>query len=159
MRRTIREIQDSKLSHALTKSDEALLQYLTAEKVDFRIQLAVMELRKHRFSSGVQIKEIAAGLHISSSHLRHLFKKELGIAPAHYLKALRLQAAKELLETTFLSVKEVMAAVGLTDLSHFVRDYKKHHGETPSQSRSSGQSANLLGGRKLRIRLSGRGNR
>jgi hypothetical protein len=41
-----------------------------------------------------------------------------------------LRKAKELLETTFLSVKEVIAAVGISDLSHFVRDYKERYGES-----------------------------
>ena len=43
--------------------------------------------------------------------------------------------AKELLASTFLSVKEVMSSAGLTDMSHFVRDYKLTFGETPSQTR------------------------
>jgi transcriptional regulator GlxA family with amidase domain len=50
-----------------------------------------------------------------------------------------LQKSKELLETTFLSVKEIMVAVGFADLSHFVRDYKQQFGETPSQTRASAQ--------------------
>jgi transcriptional regulator GlxA family with amidase domain len=91
----------------------------------------------------VRIKEIAATLHISSSHLRHLFKKELGVAPTHYVKVLRLRKAKKLIENTFLSIKEIMAAVGISDLSHFVRDYKEHCGETPSQARARAQRTRL----------------
>jgi transcriptional regulator GlxA family with amidase domain len=86
-----------------------------------------------------RIKEIAATLHISSSHLRHLFKKEVGMAPAHYVKVVRLQRAKKLLENTFLSVKEIMAEVGISDPSHFVRDYKELYGETPSHARARAQ--------------------
>jgi two-component system response regulator YesN len=88
-------------------------------------------------SPAVRIKEIAATLHISSSYLRHLFKKELGMAPTHYVKVLRLQKAKKLLENTYLSVKEIMAQVGISDPSHFVREYKQQFGETPSQTRAS----------------------
>jgi len=89
----------------------------------------------------LRINEIAARLHISSSYLRHLFKNEVGMAPTHYIKVLRLSKAKELLENTFLSVKEVMAEVGFSDLSHFVRDYKQQYGETPSQTRASARVA------------------
>lgn len=114
----------------------AIAQDRGVEVADPRIQLALTLLRKNSLAPSVRIKEIAARLHISSSHLRHLFKKELGIAPTHYVKALRMRKAREMLETTFLSVKEVMAAVGFADLSHFVRDYKTQYLETPSQTRA-----------------------
>lgn len=39
--------------------------------------------------------------------------------PARYLRRLRMRRAMELLETTNLSVKQVMARVGLCDESHF----------------------------------------
>ena len=52
-----------------------------------------------------------------------------------YLKNLRMQKAGELLETTSLNVKEVAAAVGMRDQSHFVRAFKKSYGLTPSQYR------------------------
>jgi len=48
---------------------------------------------------------------------------------------MRLERAKELMQGSFLSVKEVMILVGMTDLSHFVKDYKNMHGETPGQTR------------------------
>jgi len=40
-----------------------------------------------------------------------------------------------LLETTFLSIKETMMAVGMTDASRFVRDFKKVSGHTPTEYR------------------------
>jgi AraC family transcriptional regulator of arabinose operon len=47
-----------------------------------------------------------------------------------------MQAAKELLETTFLSIKEIVALVGFNDESHFVRNFKKLYGVTPSEHRA-----------------------
>jgi transcriptional regulator GlxA family with amidase domain len=114
---------------------------LTAKTADPRIQLAVKLLEKNALAPAIRINEIAARLHISSSHLRHIFKKEVGVAPAHYVRALRLRHARDLLETTFLSVKEIMAAVGFSDVSHFVRAYKSQFGETPSQTRASAKIA------------------
>jgi transcriptional regulator GlxA family with amidase domain len=56
----------------------------------------------------------------------------MGMAPKQYLKNLRLERAKELEETTFLRVKEIMSAVGINDESHFARDFKAKYGETPA---------------------------
>jgi AraC-like DNA-binding protein len=50
---------------------------------------------------------------------------------AQYLKSLRMQRAKELIDSTFLSTKEIMKMVGLKDESHFVREFKKIHGLPP----------------------------
>jgi predicted transposase len=47
-----------------------------------------------------------------------------------------MQQAAILLTTTFLSVKEIVRRVGLTDESHFVRDFKRLYGMTPSEYRN-----------------------
>jgi hypothetical protein len=49
-----------------------------------------------------------------------------------YLRLLRMERAKDLLESSFLSVKEIGFRVGLTDESHFVRDFKATYGLSPS---------------------------
>jgi AraC-like DNA-binding protein len=48
-----------------------------------------------------------------------------------------MQQAATLLTTTFLSVKEIVRRIGLTDESHFVRDFKRIYGMTPSEYRNS----------------------
>src|SRR6185437_11066252 len=92
----------------------------------------------------VPLSAIASSLHMSSSHLRHLIRREIGMSATHYVKILRLKRARELLESSFLSVKEVMSSVGMNDISHFVREYKAAFGCTPSQSRAlaAGKSGN-----------------
>jgi AraC family transcriptional regulator of arabinose operon len=86
---------------------------------------------------GMQIDVLARAVHLSSSRLRHLFGNQIGISLSHYVKLLQLQRAKKLLETSFLEVKEIAAQVGVNDLSHFIRDYKRVYQETPSQTRST----------------------
>lgn len=54
-----------------------------------------------------------------------------------YVRLARLEAAKELLETTFLSVKEIGGLAGFVDNSHFVRYFKKRYGATPSEHRKA----------------------
>jgi AraC-like DNA-binding protein len=69
--------------------------------------------------------------------LSYLFKIELGVAPARYLKRVRLERACQLLETFFLSIKEIAAKVGYNDSRHFMREFKIAYGSTPpSQHRA-----------------------
>jgi len=79
---------------------------------------------------------IAAILNLSVSRFRHLFKKETGKSIKQYQKMVRLERARELLENSFLRVKEITAIVGIGDVSHFTRDYKVLYGEPPSQTRA-----------------------
>lgn len=97
---------------------------------DPRITFAIHFLIKN-FSSQDVLEKIALRLNLSNSRFRHLFKRETSVSPVRYVKQLRLQHAKYLLEDSALSVKEVMAASGMSDLSHFVRDFKQMYGLSP----------------------------
>jgi AraC-like DNA-binding protein len=44
--------------------------------------------------------------------------------------------AKQLVETTFLTVKEIAHHVGISDQSHFVRDFERLYGLSPSRLRA-----------------------
>jgi len=87
-------------------------------------------------STPAHVSDVAADVNLSSSRFRHLFKQELGLSPKHYLKLTRLKRAKELLENSFLRIKEVTTIVGVNDTSHFSRDYKALYKHTPSQTRA-----------------------
>ncbi len=80
---------------------------------------------------------MAESVNLSAPYFCYLFKTITGVPPAKYLKSLRMQQAATLLTTTFLSVKEIVRRVGLTDESHFVRDFKRLYGMTPSEYRNS----------------------
>ena len=95
----------------------------------------VIALAEDSLHKGWSPAKLAAMVNLSPSRLHQLFKEETGVPPARYLRRLRMRRAKELLETTHLSVKQVMARVGLTDESHFVRDFKKTYGLTPAKYR------------------------
>jgi transcriptional regulator GlxA family with amidase domain len=79
---------------------------------------------------------MARTVQLSTSRLRHLFKAEVGLTPTQYLQQLRMERARVLLESTYLSVKEVGVRVGVGGDSHFVYDFKRAFGMTPSQYRA-----------------------
>ena len=108
--------------------------------LDNRIRRALAVIQS---SPGLDLDDIAANLNLSASRLRHLFKAQIGLSPGQYIKLLRLERAKSLLESSFLTVKEITGRVGASDVSHFVRDYKAVYGETPSNARAGRVSDGL----------------
>ena len=96
-------------------------------------------------NSALTISQLAVSVKLSSSHLQHLFKQQTGVSIKAYVIERRLQSAVNLLQTTYLSVKEVRNGVGIPDGSNFVRYFKRRFGRTPShyrQDRSNAESTN-----------------
>jgi AraC family transcriptional regulator of arabinose operon len=91
------------------------------------------------------LEKLAKSMNMSSSRLRHIFTAQMGVSPNQYLRTIRLELAKHLVENTYLNVKEVMTKVGINDESHFVRDFEKAFGLTPSRHRQRYRSLNLAG--------------
>ena len=81
------------------------------------------------------VSDLATSVRLSRSRFCCLFKSEVGLAPTRYLKNVRMEKASRLLERSFLPVKEIGAMVGYNDSTHFMRDFKKASGLTPSQYR------------------------
>jgi len=104
--------------------------------MDARVHQLILHL-----SANLQIQLSTAAMghlvNLSASHLAHLFKREAAMSPQQFLKHVRLQHARLLLQSTFLSIKEIMVRSGFNDASHFVRDFKRAYGQTPSQYRTS----------------------
>ena len=103
--------------------------------MDRRIQV-IISLMESRVSTRQDIRELAQEVNLSPSRLRHLFKLEMKRTPAQYLKHLRMQKAEMLLRTTFLSVKEIISRIGMTNSSHFVREFKKIYSAPPTKYRA-----------------------
>lgn len=82
-----------------------------------------------------KVDDLARAIDISPAHLQKLFKTETGISPIRFIKHLRLEKSRELLETTFLRVQQIGFEVGITDQSYFDREFKKKYGLTPNQYR------------------------
>lgn len=84
----------------------------------------------------MSLAEFAQSVNLSVWRLSHIFKSDVGMPPIRYLRLLRMERAKNLLESSFLSVKEIAFQVGLNDESHFVRDFKSTYGFSPALYRS-----------------------
>lgn len=93
----------------------------------------VIDFLDSSFNEELSIEDIARIVNLSSSHLARLFRTETGVTPFQYLKSLRMRKARELLETTFLNIKQIMNRVGVNDKCHFAQDFKRTYGLTPAQ--------------------------
>jgi AraC-like DNA-binding protein len=102
---------------------------------DPRVQAAI-DFMNANFHRKITMDDLAEVANASTAHFSRLFKLETGLTSSSYLIGLRLGKARQLLRTTLLSVKEVMAAVGYNSKGHFARHFKRQFGVSPSEYRS-----------------------
>ena len=96
----------------------------------------IQRLMQNNLHKDVSLSELAQSVNLSVWRLGHIFRLQVGMAPIKYLRFLRMEKARHLLETSYLSIKEIGYHVGLNDESHFVRDFKKTYGAPPTVYRA-----------------------
>jgi AraC-like DNA-binding protein len=75
---------------------------------------------------------VSNALHLSRTQLFRKLKPIIRQSPGNYIKALKLQKAKDLLETTDLRINEVAFKCGFESPSHFTKAFVRHFGVKPS---------------------------
>jgi AraC family transcriptional regulator, ethanolamine operon transcriptional activator len=105
-----------------------------------RRQSIVSEARDYVLANrdrAINVPELCERLHVSRRTLQYCFQDVLNMAPAMYLRAIRLNGARRDLSNAApesRSVQEVAAAWGFWHLSQFATDYRKMFGILPSQT-------------------------
>ena len=108
--------------------------------MDPRIERTILRVDE-QLHNGISVRDLADAVGLSVSRLSYLFRRTVGITPTAYLHARRMVRARILIERTTLPVAEVMAQVGLSDPSHFARDFRNAHGFSPRTLRKQLRSA------------------
>ena len=102
--------------------------------MDLRVQKVIAFLQAHPTET-FRVADLADQVNVSPWHLSHLFLTEIRMPPTVFSRRLKFEQATRLLAETFLSVKEVMAAVGIHDKSHFAKEFRRLYGMSPTEYR------------------------
>jgi AraC-like DNA-binding protein len=81
---------------------------------------------------GFDVAQLSKAMNISRVQLYRKLKPLIRQAPAEYIKMLRLQKARNLLETTDLRMGEIACSTGFQSQSHFTKVFTDHYGMPPS---------------------------
>lgn len=79
----------------------------------------------------LRIEELLSDTHYSHCHVIRKFRSETGKTPSRYFNDIKLRYAKNLLETTNLTVLEISMKVGFSSVGHFSKWFKKTYDMTP----------------------------
>lgn len=89
-------------------------------------------------NKNLTLKAISSNIAVSAHYLSTLFKQEVGQSLTDFIAKNRMEQAKYFLRESTLSISEIAAKVGYSDLNYFSKVFKKHYGVTPSSYREDG---------------------
>jgi transcriptional regulator GlxA family with amidase domain len=87
------------------------------------------------FDADFTIEELAQRVGMSARNFTRCFKQATNETPLNYLHKLRINHARQLLETDYISVQEVCYQVGYEDIPFFRNVFKRYTGFSPKDYR------------------------
>lgn len=91
---------------------------------------------KNNFNKDISLDDVSRAANISPYYFSKIFKEGTGQNFIEYLTNIRIEKAKELLDTTEHSMKEICTICGYSDPNYFSRSFKKNVGVTPTEYKS-----------------------
>ena len=96
----------------------------------------VREYIDRHYARPLTIDRLAARAGLSPFHFIRAFRAAFGDTPHQYLRARRIDRAKELLVTTAIPVTEICDQIGFSSLGSFSSLFRRLTGETPAGYRA-----------------------
>ncbi|WP_170140804.1 AraC family transcriptional regulator [Oceanobacillus arenosus] len=91
------------------------------------------EFIQENLDKKLTLDDVANRIGLNATYFSHLFKKETGISFIDFRMQLRMEKAKELIETGNMKITDIANSIGYEDLSHFTKTFKKYTGYSPSK--------------------------
>ena len=95
----------------------------------------VLEFIRDNYARSIEIKELAALVHLSVSQFERRFRKVFQISPLKHIMNVRIRAASLMLTTTNDTIASIAMDCGFYDHSHFTRNFRKIMGVSPKEYR------------------------
>lgn len=91
------------------------------------------------YDKEISVDYLADMVYMAPSYLSHIFKKETGQNLSKFIKAYRMERAKEMLETTHNKIVNISYAVGYPNVSYFCQSFREYFGVSPQKYRDQGE--------------------
>lgn len=116
---------------ALIENEYASDRYAKEDK----ISVAVEYIHEHFTDNDISVEKLADMCSMSDTYFRKLFKQRFSITPLKYINSLKLNLAKELINSGYYTVEEISEKCGFLNVGYFSLFIKKETGFSPSKYR------------------------
>lgn len=90
------------------------------------------------YNKELSVNDLAEKVYMAPSYLSYIFKIETGQNLSKFIKAYRMEKAKEMLETTHKKVVTISNEVGYENVSYFCQSFREYFGISPQKFRDQG---------------------
>ena len=104
--------------------------------IDSRVQTALDYICRNP-AAHTTLSSMADAAGLSVSRLAHLFSQDVGMTPQQFVELQRINRARQLLELTAMSIKDIAAEVGYESPFYFSLRFKGQLGRSPREYRRS----------------------
>lgn len=105
----------------------------------------VVDYIHRNYAQQIKSEKLAQIAGVSESHLKRIFRRLFVMSPIGYVILTRINASRDLLETTTRTVSDIAQEVGFYDHSHFIRHFRRIRGCTPNQYRKQHMHMEMSG--------------
>ena len=95
----------------------------------------VLEYVRDNYSQAIEVRELAALVHLSVSQFERRFRKVFQISPLKHIMNVRIRAASVRLTSSNDTIAAIAIDCGFYDHSHFTRNFRKIMGVSPKEYR------------------------
>ena len=103
----------------------------------------------------ISLDDLAHQAGVSRFHFARQFRLSTGVSPMEYLRRVRIERSKSILQSRETTIAEVAATLGFSDQSHFTRTFGRLVGVSPGSFARNDDwrsaSAEAEGGRTIRL--------
>lgn len=96
----------------------------------------ILHYCSQNYREAITIPDLCRALHVSQSHISHIFSQQLKISFPDYMNALRLNRAILLLRDPKLSITQIVERAGFPTIRTFNRVFRKQFGCSPTAYRA-----------------------
>lgn len=98
------------------------------------LALRIQQYIVQHYREPLLLDELAQHVDRTPTYVSTVFKEVIGRTPIQYLHEVRISAARELLLTTGMTIREIAESLGYCDQTYFNHMYKKVVGHPPSHT-------------------------
>ncbi len=131
------ELKRNTLDEINLKIKELFLELNSLNDVEEKYLARVIDYIENNFRTDFDMETLAQSVGISYSHLRRIFKENMGMNLTSYINSRRIKEAKKLLSETDMTVFDMAVSLGYNSDQTFARFFKKYEGTTPGAYRNA----------------------
>lgn len=125
------------IHHKMVKDYLSRIMKLNQKQVLSRPVLRTLDYIERHLHSDIRLEDMAEYADVTPNYLSSLFMKEMNMTISAYIRRIRIEASKTLLQYYDYSITEIAEYLNFASVSYFIKVFREQTGMTPAQFRQN----------------------